>query len=83
MRLNAQNQRDWADQQMRERKHQADCDREEEKNYAAQEEAINRMRGMLEDEMTAKKNQQLKELQAYNKEMARQKRAREQADRDD
>ena len=47
--------------------------------YAQQTEAITRMRGLLEDEMTDKKNQQLKELQAYNQMLADQKRAREKA----
>ena len=50
MRLNAQNQRDWADQQRRENMAAAEANREEEKAFAAQEEAILRMRGMLEDE---------------------------------
>lgn len=35
------------------------------------------MRGMLEDDMTARKRQQLKELQAYNQMLSDQKRARE------
>ena len=35
------------------------------------------MRGLLEDEMTSKKNQQLKEMQAYNQDLAEQKKARE------
>jgi len=34
--------------------------------YAEQTEAITRMRGVLEDEITMKKNAQLKDLQAYN-----------------
>ena len=55
MRLNAQNQRDWADQQVREHRAQAAADAEEESNWAAQEEAILRMRGMLEDENAARK----------------------------
>ena len=41
------------------------------------------MRGMLEDEMTAKKAQQLKELQDYNKKLAEEKRAREKAWKED
>ena len=41
------------------------------------------MRGMLEDEMTMRKNQQLKELQAYNQRLADEKRAREKAWKED
>ena len=55
MRLNAKNQRDWADQQVREHRQQAAADAEEERNWAQQEEAILRMRGMLEDENHARK----------------------------
>ena len=50
MRLNAQNQRDWADQQRREHMAAAQAQKDEEISYAHQEEAILRMRGMLEDE---------------------------------
>ena len=35
------------------------------------------MRGLLEDEMTDKKNKQLKDLQAYNQMLAQQKKDRE------
>ena len=81
MRLNAQNQRDWADQQVREHRHQAAMDREEEKNWAEQEEAILRMRGMLEDENQARKVAHHRAIVEENKRMAQQKRDREQADR--
>lgn len=56
---------------------------EEEKNYAAQEEAILRMRGMLEDEATARKNAYAKQIMEENKRMAREKREREEAWRQD
>jgi hypothetical protein len=55
MKLNAQNQRDWADQQRREMAAAAQAEREEEMAFAAQEEAILRMRGMLEDEANQRK----------------------------
>ena len=71
---NAAMQKEWADQQMRERRHQADCDREEEKNWAAQVEATTRMRGMLEDENHARKVQHHKEMVEFNKRMALEKR---------
>ena len=51
---NAQMQREWADQQMRERRHQAACEKEEEMNWAAQQEATTRMIGMLQDENNAR-----------------------------
>ena len=35
------------------------------------------MRGMLEDEMSMRKKQQLKELQEYNQRLAAEKKARE------
>ena len=47
---NAKNLKDWADQKHRENAAQMRADQEEEKCYAAQEEANLRMRGMLEDE---------------------------------
>lgn len=83
MRLNAQNQRDWADQQRRENQAAADSQREEEANWAAQEEAILRMRGMLEDENAAQKAAYAKQMQEENKRMAREKRDRENAWRND
>ena len=79
MRLNAQNQKDWADQQIREHRAQAAADREEEKNYADQEEAILRMRGMLEDENAARKAAHHRAIVDENKRMAQQKRDRDQA----
>lgn len=53
--LNAKNQRDWADQQCREMAAAKAAAQEEERAYAAQTDAITRMRGMLEDEATQKK----------------------------
>ena len=46
--------------------------------YADQTLAMNRMRGMLEDEMTEKRNQKLKEMQLENKRLALEKKQREQ-----
>ena len=50
MALNAKNQRDWADQQKREKAAAIAAEQEEEKAWAMQETTILRMRGMLEDE---------------------------------
>ena len=44
----------------------AEHEASEDAQYANQTEAITRMRGMLEDEMTIRKKQQLKEMQEYN-----------------
>ena len=70
MRLNAQNQRDWADQQKREHQAAAAQEAEENKAYAAQEEAVLRMRGMLDDEMAQRKADYAKQIQMENKRMA-------------
>ena len=61
----------------------AEAQRQEEANWAAQEEAILRMRGMLEDENAARKAAYAKQMQEENKRMAQQKRDREEAWRRD
>ena len=76
-------QREWADQQMRERRHQAACDKEEEMNWAAQQTATTRMIGMLQDENHARQVAYHKQIVEENKRMAREKRERDQAARDD
>lgn len=55
MKRNAQNQRDWATQQVREKNQTKAQEKMDEQMYAQQTEAITRMRGMLEDEATQKK----------------------------
>ena len=45
--------------------------------YDEQTLALNRMRGMMEDEMTQKRANMMKELQEENKRLAREKRDRE------
>ena len=50
-------QKEWIKEQKREHEWTRQNDSKEESEYAAQTEAITRMRGMLEDDMTAKKNQ--------------------------
>jgi len=74
MALNASNQRDWIEQQKREHKFNADQERQDEAAYAQQTDNINRMRGMLDDEMTQKRNRVMKELQEENKRLAQAKR---------
>ena len=54
-------------------------EKEEEAAYAQQTDAILRMRGMLEDEMNAKRANMMKEMQEENKRLAQQKRDRESA----
>jgi hypothetical protein len=49
-------QRDWIKQQKREHQWNDENDNRENKEYADQTEAMTRMRGMLEDEMSSKKN---------------------------
>lgn len=55
----------------------------DERAYAEQTEAITRMRGLLEDENEQKRQQALKEMQAYNKRLALEKKMREEAWRQD
>ena len=83
MMLNAQNQRDWADQQIRERRANAAAEVEEEKCYAEQEQAILRMRSMLEDENAEKKANYQRMIADENKRLAREKRERENAWKND
>lgn len=60
--LNNAVQKEWCEEQKTEHNVQANKDAFEESEYAQQTENITRMRGLLEDEMTMKKKQQLKEL---------------------
>lgn len=79
MQTNASIQKDWIKEQVREHQWLNDNNKREESEYAAQTEAITRMRGMLEDESTMKKKQMMKELQEYNQRLAEEKRQREAA----
>lgn len=49
-------QKEWVQEQISEKEGISDSLKTEEQMYAEQTEAITRMRGLLEDEMTAKKN---------------------------
>ena len=77
MKRNAQNQRDWADQQLREKRQAKAQEDEDDRQYALQTEAITRMRGMMEDEATQRKNAMMKEMQAENRRLALEKKRRE------
>ena len=79
MKRNAQNQKDWADQQLREKRQAKAQEDEDERQYALQTEAITRMRGMLEDEATQKKAAMQKAIMEENKRLALEKRRREEA----
>lgn len=70
-------QKDWIKQQKREHQWIAENEARENKEYADQTDAVTRMRGMLEDDMTMKKKNQLRELQDYNQRLADEKRKRE------
>ena len=83
MKRNAQNQRDWATQQVREKNQAKAQEKHDDMMYAQQTEAITRMRGMLEDEATQKKAQMMKEMQEENKRLALQKKRNEQSWKDD
>ena len=83
MRKNAELQKEWADQQMRERRAAAEDEKNQEMAYAQQEEAILRMRGMLEDECSQRKADYAAAIRDENKRLAREKREREEAWRRD
>ena len=55
MMINAQNQKDWADQQVREKRFAIAQEKADDHAYAQQTDALTRMRGMLEDENTMKR----------------------------
>ena len=50
-------QKEWIQEQKRELAYQNQRNAQEESEYAAQTEYITRMRGMMEDDATARKNQ--------------------------
>ena len=68
---------------MREHAQANEENRLEEQAWANETEAHLRMRGMLEDEATAKKAAYMKQVQEENKRMAQQKRDRERAWKND
>ena len=61
----------------------AEAEREEEQNWAAQEDAVLRMRGMLEDEQHARSVAYHRQIVEENKRMARDKAQREENWRND
>lgn len=81
MKKNAELQKEWATQQLREKRAAIEAERDEDRSYAAQDESILRMRGMLEDETNQRKAAYAKQIQDENKRLAREKRAREEAAR--
>jgi hypothetical protein len=94
MKNQSDTQKQWVNEQKYEKSLNNQSEAEEEKYrkpdgnlsyraYADQTLAMNRMRGMLEDEMTEKRNQKLKEMQLENKRLALEKKQREQRWRQD
>jgi hypothetical protein len=77
--IQAEQQKEWVMEQKREHMTQAEMDRAEAQAYAEQTAAITRMRGMLEDEATAKKAGMMRAMQDENRAMAQAKRDRETA----
>ena len=72
-------QKDWIEQQKREHAQAKFQEDEEERAYAQQTDVLNRMRGMLEDENTQKRNNMMKQMQEENRRLAQQKKANEDA----
>ena len=79
MKKQAEMIKEYADQKKREDRQQAAQEAADEAAYAAQQDVINRMKGMLEDEMSAKRAAMNKQIQDENKRLAREKREREEA----
>lgn len=75
--IQAADQKQWCEEQKNELAAHKKNEADEEKAYADQTEAITRMRGMLEDESTNKRNAAYKQLQVDNARMAQEKRDRE------
>lgn len=69
--------KEWATEQKREKNAAAANEKAEDDAYAAQTEAITRMRGMLEDEANCNRAKMMKDMQDENKRLAREKKARE------
>lgn len=63
MQDNASIQKEWIKEQKREHQWINDNEKREAGEYSEQTDNLTRMRGMLEDEMTMKKKNQLKEMQ--------------------
>jgi hypothetical protein len=54
---NAALQKEWVKEQKREHQWEAENQKQEESEYAAQTDALTRARGMMEDDVTMRKNQ--------------------------
>ena len=59
-------QKEWIEQQKREKEQKVLLEKQEEEAYAKQTLEINRMRGMLEDEMNYKRRKMMKSMQDHN-----------------
>ena len=59
-------QKEWIEQQKREKEQKKALEKQEEDAYAKQTLEINRMRGMLEDEMNEKRRKMMKSIQENN-----------------
>ena len=66
-------QKEWVEQQKREKEQKIFLDKQEEDAYAKQTLEINRMRGMLEDEMNDKRRKMMKSIQEQNFQLAKEK----------
>ena len=62
----AKQQKEWADQQVREKEERKKTELNEERDYANQTLAITRMRGMLEDDSDQQRNNTYKRIQQEN-----------------
>ena len=70
-------QKEWIEQQKREKEQKKSLEKQEEEAYAKQTLEINRMRGMLEDEMNEKRRKMMKSIQENNILLAKEKKDNE------
>lgn len=74
--------KEWVFEQKREKFLRDQQEREEQKQYDDETKAINRMRGMLEDEMNDKRKNMMKAIQEENQRLALEKKMREERDKE-
>lgn len=81
MKHDADTMKEWIKEQKREHWLKDQQEQEEQRQYDEETKAINRMRGMLEDEATAKRNAMMKAMQEENQRMALMKKMREEEEK--
>eukprot|EP00826_Nyctotherus_ovalis_P055455 TRINITY_DN7362_c0_g1_i10.p1 TRINITY_DN7362_c0_g1~~TRINITY_DN7362_c0_g1_i10.p1 ORF type:complete len:166 (+),score=72.62 TRINITY_DN7362_c0_g1_i10:155-652(+) len=73
MKFLARQQKEWADQQVREKEERKKAEENDEREYADQTLAVTRMRGMLEDDSDQQRHDMYKRIQLENQRLAKEK----------